>query len=477
MKTEHDLAKDFTALSQVLIGAMLSEPSKWVPLVHNAIRNVIVWPNYYRGAVRAIYDLQMDGQVFPESIALRCDISAEELATLQAGVALGEYHDDTINYYVSSLVELGKRFAKADIAKRLLANEVSSQEAANELLDLDSVNAVMRSTTSQATGDQLDEMVASMAVPGALTGIDTFDSLVCGCGPRESTSFAAIYGGRKTSVLRNMALSMAARGSKIIILLAEGTRILYTAFCVSMIANALIMAEGRWDDPQNKYPLNGYVITRTDHWKRRPLQKIAFDRAVKIWKSLGVEVLDSDDGADDAESIRSEAIRRRRDDGVQVVCMIDYIQEVKVYERTGKHRRQITQPFQAAVAHKGLLHEMMKTDAHVMIAAQKPESAFNEDAKKSPSAQIKGGGEIPQIVDVAMDVVYTKDEPTALSLVTKKNRKGPFGNLYFEVEKESGLIISEKRITADGEVIKPVHIIPEEMLIEPKADQQEMILS
>ncbi len=465
-ESTNNTLKTYNALAEALIGGMLAMPDKWISIISDAIRRDVVWPAQYRSIAALIPDLHRQKKLTPELLASDTGADIELLLNLKVGFT-AEY-DAGMDENVSRMIALGKTYAERAIASRLHKGELTRQEAAEELLALDAIGSAIRATDSAATAEEFLSSEGNVSIIQNPIGIPPLDMTAESFGDHESTAILGRYGSQKSRQLRNWILAMAARGSRPVLFCAEGYRRPTTAAFIAMIADSLMRARGQWDHEDNHYKLKAHNLIRPPYyWKGRPIQSAAVYDAVKLWEELGIRILDANDGADDADAILSEAIRRTQGDTPATIVAIDYMQKVKVYEHNFKgQRRLVDSAYERSVHHQQLISDLRKTGAHVLLAGQMNENA--NQGNQGNSSGYKGGGDVPQEADNVLNIIYHKGIDEWVEMESTKMRNSGYMSIKTHVIKDSGLIIGYEDMNGN-EV--PVDIIPRDKLVTPMTQE------
>lgn len=430
----NDILKIWTELSEKILSSILTDHGAYFPVADIVAGDVTLWPPKARVIWKRIIEcVEADTLPTVQALKLRLngDTPEEYLDYLK------KHWDDEDNarvvYHTEQMKQVGL------LAKlRAVGRELADLQDVNEMgkavakadVGLSSIAAMQtdRRGDAESVLDAAWAEVESFDGEGVQTGLKWFDRITGGIWYGFNYWIVANYKSGKSSLMRNIALTVAQSGHAIDIFCAEGSREMFVLDCVSMLATGLMLDRGVLT---NQLRLSGLFIKRA--WRKQSwLTSDEFEcikKARQLWVKLPIRVWDSRDGIRDRATLKHIIKKSKLDHGARI-HMIDYSQllgnEGTIYERQ---------------SNTSLMVQDVSVSEQVAIwmLAQRNEAAVKSGS--GYSSGVKGGGD----ADAAADFTLIPSiEETGLKVLLKHSRHTVSGaNEIHLTNPSSGLIIDK----------------------------------
>jgi len=374
------------AAAEKIIGALLYSID-YFPLVDIAASNTTLWPPYQAKLWDAIKAGVHKHPITPEILADRTGADVDRLYSYM--YAARGMDDLGLNHHLDILVRRGQKVIEKQIALQLQAGTIDRNTATRKLEMIDKIGVDTTDASAIGVADRAEDYVMNRPSDGVRSGAGLMDAWTWNWLTHELTLLIGKYKGRKSTVMRNIILGLAAREVPVTVALLEGTRRSFWADCVAMVANYILDQGGMLKTvcQQDGLPsLSGKQILVYDKWKSNPLRWSAYTKACEVWRMLPITVYDKTDRIADPQILKSK-FQRAHFDGKLRVGAIDYIQKMRfsgsIYER-------MTQSMD-------MVSELSELALHQLVLSQQSEEGIKRPDDHSPSA--KGGGDLPAEAD------------------------------------------------------------------------------
>lgn len=429
------------AAAEVCIGAALDKPDTHISAISQKIPSLRLWPAAYMTLWQTITQMHDEGKVItPETVAAAASCDVDRLHKWRAYAKVKPVTDAEVDAHAQIVVELGKAVQVKAIGLRLMKDDEQKpvatrlEEAKQELEALNTLTLEERAPTAAALGADL-EAELNKAVDTALlvpTGLGRLDEWTWEFRRQKVTVLGAAYKQRKTTLLRNIVLAAASRGSGVSVGMLESDRRSFVADCVAMIADQLLAENVIPGGVEDK--LCGEWLLNTRAWKYKGHVYKAIQRALDIWKGLPITVYDRDDVgySPDPWMLRAKWRRDVLTRGVKL-CAVDYAQLLNF----GAGMTSFDQAEASADWAKAVAHDLK---VHLVVLGQLNEEGVSGSTSYSP--KVKGGGALPAAGDQMLKTEYdAEDTPKRLTVRLKLARNSRMGQKeQFVIRPASGLI-------------------------------------
>ena len=449
------------AAAEILIGAVLHNPSEHLEVIRQTLSNELVWPMQYAPVFAAICRLVDDGQpLTAEIVAYNSGADVDKLLKFQA-VARQSVTGPEVDYNTQIVLAQGKMAGIRGLGKALAS--ANGHHTPDGYLDyaMEQIGVLQSidGSTDTGKGARLSELRAKLAKPANIAhriGLGKIDNWTWGYMPKGITLIASAYKQRKTTVIRNIALAAAANGIPVSIATCEDSAELFDNYFISMIANQLLI-EGHIKGctfEADEIKLSGYYILTSRAWQKSKGQAQAVPRATDIYESLPIEVYDiGNDSIHDPEVCRAKLRRDVITKGTKIAC-VDYV-GLMAWKGTNIQSRMEN-------ASIWLREVADRLGVHVVVAAQKNEEGV-KGGDNSYSPNVKGGNDVPAAAHSTITTKYDFEEPEKLDKLQLKLKLGrgvPGAQReHYTIEPNSGLITGLERTG------QSVSVVPRDVLV------------
>jgi KaiC/GvpD/RAD55 family RecA-like ATPase len=436
----NEVIRIWEELSTKILSSIITDHGAYFPVADIVGSDDKLWPGKARKVWRGIVQC-VDTDTLPTIQAIKLRLN-------------GDTPDEYLDY-------LHRQWSDEDNARVIYHAEQMKQigllaklrEVGRDLASLDSVDEIgeavqqadvgLSSITAMQTNRKGDAESVSQSAwaeveafdgKGVLTGLAWFDTITGGIWHGFNYWVVANYKSGKTSLMRNIALTVTGAGHAVDIFCAEGSRELFTLDCVAMLAEGLMLDRGVLT---NKLRLSGLFIKRI-WWKRENIlskdELECIEEARQIWEKLPIRVWDSRDGIRNWATLK-HIIRKSKLDYGSRIHMVDYSQllggEGNVYERQS----------QTALMAQDI---SVTENIAIWMLAQRNEAAVKGDS--GHSSGVKGGGDADAAADFTL--IPTVDED-GFSIELKHSRHTSSGMKEVHVTNPSSGLILDKWISSD----------------------------
>jgi replicative DNA helicase len=414
----------------------------------------------HRAAFDALLDLHARGEVVTDVTWLeRC----KSVATLQDISNWRALYDQTRTgpAYRKSL-DIVKRHGTAKGISELLhttasaitsENFVQSRDSLMQVLTGLDLNQIKVRVKADEIATDFEAFMNSEPPKATSTGLPWLDAQTLGYDPANVWAIVAPYKMRKTTVLLNLLLHAALMGAiqnqpGVAMLSREMTRKEISAILVAMLAVAYMRNKGTAHksiqmpsgEPMRMDNISGKMLLRSGarYLKWEPDRVEAVNWGIATLKKLGnhLRIYDTTPGGtglDDVDSaLRVMRLDHTRHNGQ--IMMLDYFQLFGDKSRDGQKLSEY-----AAKEMQRITKELGLT---TLIAAQQNESAVKGEYAGMHSPGVKGGGDLPQVVDYLMSSKYNDETDTpelTLSMKLSRHSQGKQTET-FAIHPQSGLL-------------------------------------
>jgi hypothetical protein len=443
----NDILKVWQDLSERILSSILTDHCAYFPVANIVTGDIGLWPPEARPIWATIVQC-VEADTLPTLQALKLrlngDTPPEYLDYLHQ--KWSDEDNAKIVYHAEEMKQCGV-VAKLRAVGRELA-EIEDISAIPEAVGkadvgLSSVASIQanRESDAKSVSDAAWEQVDRFEGAGMPTGLEWFDRLAGGIWPGFNYWVVANYKSGKSTLIRNIILTLAYAGHQVDMLCAEGSRELFALDCTAMIATGLLLDRGVLT---NKLRLSGLFILRVWGGNHREaiLTKDEYEciiQAREIFEALPIRIHDSLDGIRDRTTIRHIVKKSKLNHGSKVF-ILDYSQLVgkeNIYER------------QSAVAL--LAQDLAVTEKVAMIMlSQRNESSVRGGSGHSSGA--KGGGDADAAADFTL--IPSIDEDGNYKVLLKHSRHTAAGmSEIHHTNPSSGLIIDKWIYARDADAI------------------------
>ena len=397
-----------------------SDPTLWAP------KSRPIW----RGIAQCV---ESDTLPTPQAVKLRLngDTPIAYLDYLEK--RWNDEDNAKIVYHTEQMKQIGL-VAKLRSIGRDLANlqDVAniSEAIAQADVGLSSIAALQTDRKGDASSvlDSAWQEIESFDGEGVKTGLEWFDRITGGIWYGFNYWIVAGYKGGKSTLMRNIALSVAQTGHALDVFCAEGSREMFVLDSIAMIATGLLLDRGF---QTNKLRLSGLFIKRA--WRKHTwLQKDELDcinEAKRIWQSLPIRVWDSRDGIRDRATMKHIIKKSKLDYGSRI-HMVDYSQllgdEGTIYERQSNTSL--------------MVQDVSVTEqVAVWMLAQRNEASIKSGS--GHSSGVKGGGDADAAADATL-IPSVEDDGFKVTLKHSRHTTAGHSEVHL-TNPSSGLIIDK----------------------------------
>jgi hypothetical protein len=429
----NDIFRIWEELSEKILSSILTDHGAYIPVADIAA-DITLWSPKARPIWKGIvHCVEADTLPTLQAIKLRLNgnTSEEYLGYLQK-----QWNDEDnaqIIYHAEQMKQCGL-LAKLRSVGRQLADlqDVSGIQEAVAQADV-GLSAISASGTDRK-GDAESVLEAAWAEveafdgDGIPTGLWWFDRLTGGIWNGFNYWVVANYKSGKSSLMRNIALTVTQAGHPVDVYCAEGSREMFTLACVTMLATGLMLDRGVMT---NNLRLGATFLKRA--WRLGTLltenEINCLEEAKAIWSGLPIRVWDSRDGIRDRATFKHRVKKSKLDHGSHI-HMGDYSQlwggESNIYER------------QSATAL--MVQDVSVTEqVAIWMLSQRNEAAVKGDS--GHSSGVKGGGDADAAADFTL-IPSIEDGEFSVKLKHSRHTASGMSELHL-TNPSSGLIIDK----------------------------------
>lgn len=343
-----------------------------------------------------------------------------------------------------------------DALKRAATEDERNQVAGRVITQLSrEVGQTLDDPTAGAVAGRLEALLNAEPTPSYTTGISWMDTLTGGMRKKEIWWFVAAYKMRKSTIVRNLALSAVRAGANVTAFDMEGQQNLLGAQLICMMAVEWLLKRGEFDKldrlgkPVHKLTAN-YLLSLGNRYKTtlHPLQVQAISDAILQFKRFGNQLRIYDttpqNGAvGNLDSVQTKLMRDRKLYGLDI-AIVDYMQCI-----TNTGRNYFDQVNSVAL---GLQRFAKTQDCTMIVTAQRNEETIKGgQADDSHSPGVKGGGTAASTADFLFTLEYPlkldggDTDENRMGVRCALSRHGEARRKYeLTVHPATGLVMSDK---------------------------------
>ena len=438
----NDVLGVWADLANKILASILIDHGAYFPVVNIVGGDLDLWPPKARPVWKGIMQcIEADTLPTVQAIKLRLngDAPDEYLDYLQKKWS----NDDNakVIYHSEQLKQVGLLAKLRAVGRELAVVQdvnVLGEAVARADVGLSSISAMQtdRQGDAESVLNSAWTEVESFESEGIPTGLGWFDRITGGIWPGFNYWVVANYKSGKSSLMRNIALTVSQAGQPVDIFCAEGSREMFALDCVAMLAVGLMLDRGAMT---NQLRLSGLFIKRA--WRHKALltkdEIECLSTAKELWRKLPIRVWDSRDGIRDRATLKHTIKRSKLDHGSRI-HMIDHSQllghEGTIYERQ---------------SNTSLMVQDISVSEQVAVwmLSQRNEAAVKSKGG-SYSSGVKGGGDADAAADFTLIPFIDKDGG-GLKVKLKHSRHTISGASEFHLTNPSSGLIIDRWLQTD----------------------------
>jgi len=280
-------------------------------------------------------------------------------------------------------------------------------------------NVLQRDNSVQNIAATLDSKVS---VPSFSTGLTWLDETTGGFSPGQAWLIAAPYKMRKSTLVRNLIISLCRQKVQVEWFNLERTRDFHFLCLLAMVANGAMSKKRAY--------AKDFLQARMIQGELTGIQQEAVDTAKEEVLTWPLRIYDGKDGVAQLDKILA-LLRRNAILHGPGVFFVDHLQRLEgkesIYERMTEASVRLTN----AGSSLGSVS---------VLVSQMPNEAIKNYGSEGHYLGTKGSGDIPANCDFALTTHYNEDSPDILTVNLKLSRESEQGSHVHQLEPNSGLI-------------------------------------